>query len=85
MIDKEEFGKADYNEKMQFVKKILSLTTHNSFTKDDLLFLLKWQVEQTEKMICCSICKHYKKGDTTCLKDKPHNSGGCFKDWELAE
>ena len=51
IINKEEFEKADYKEKRQFVKKILSLATHNAFTKDDLLFLLKWQVEQTEKMI----------------------------------
>lgn len=41
--------------------------------------------ELIEKMKCCFNCKHYKVGETTCLKGKPHNSGGCVKDWELAE
>lgn len=50
MIDKKEFEKADYSEKVRFVKKILSLATHNAFTKDDLLFLLKWQFEQNEQL-----------------------------------
>lgn len=40
---------------------------------------------QIEKMKNCWNCKYYNVGDTTCLKGKPHNSGGCFKDWELAE
>lgn len=50
IINKEEFEKADYNEKMSFIKKILSLTTHNAFSKDDLLFLLKWQNEYIDKI-----------------------------------
>lgn len=36
--------------------------------------LLKTQIE---KMKNCWNC------ETTCLKGKPHNSGGCFKDWVL--
>lgn len=40
---------------------------------------------QIEKMKNCWNCKYYNVGDTTCLKGKPHNSGGCFKDWELKE
>lgn len=38
---------------------------------------------QNEKMMNCWNCAHYKVGETTCLKGKPHNSGGCIKDWEL--
>lgn len=33
----------------------------------------------------CKICKHYKKGDTTCKKNKPHASIGCYKDFEIQE
>lgn len=36
---------------------------------------------QNEKMINCWNCEHYNTGSTTCLKGKPHNSGGCLKDW----
>lgn len=42
-------------------------------------------VSQNEKLKSCYNCKHYKVGDTTCKKNKPHNNRGCFKDWELAE
>lgn len=48
---------------------------------------LKLDIEQLElqieKMINCWNCEHYNVGGTTCLKGKPHNSGGCFKDWVL--
>lgn len=83
MIDKEEFKKASFEENQKFIKKILKLATLTAFTKDDLLLLIKWQNAIIEKMINCWNCKHYKVGDTTCLKGKPHNSGGCFKDWEF--
>lgn len=33
----------------------------------------------------CKICKHYKEGDTTCKKNKPHSSLGCYKDFEVSE
>lgn len=39
--------------------------------------------QQIEKMINCWNCAHYKVGDTTCFKGKPHNSSGCLKDWVL--
>lgn len=42
--------------------------------------LLKTQIE---KMKNCWNCEYYNAGETTCLKGKPHNSGGCFKDWIL--
>lgn len=50
MIDKEEFEKATFEENHKFIKKILSLATHNSFTKDDLLLLIKWQNEYIDKI-----------------------------------
>lgn len=40
---------------------------------------------QIEEMKNCWNCKYYNVGETICLKGKPHNSGGCFKDWELTE
>ena len=33
----------------------------------------------------CKICKHYKEGDTTCKKNKPPASMGCYKDFEVSE
>lgn len=66
MIDKEEFEKANFEEKQKFIKKILKLATHNSFTKDDLLFLIKWQNTTIEKMVCCGNCKHPAKDSTGC-------------------
>jgi hypothetical protein len=50
MIDKEEFEKASFEENQKFIKKILSLATHNAFTKDDLLFLIKWQNEHIDEI-----------------------------------
>ena len=41
MIDKEEFEKASFEENQKLIKEILRLSTHNSFTKDDLLLLIK--------------------------------------------
>lgn len=38
---------------------------------------------QIGKMTNCWNCANYKVGATTCLKGKPHNSGGCLKDWVL--
>lgn len=92
MIDKEEFEKASFEENQKFIKKILKLATHNAFTKDDLLFLIKWQNAIIEKMKCCGNCTHHyiktgedyfeyecKKRDL-CLDDfEP------CQDWELAE
>lgn len=56
MINKEEFEKGSFEENQKFIKKILKLATHNAFTKDDLLFLIKWQSETIEKMKRCYIC-----------------------------
>ena len=39
---------------------------------------LKQQIKMMEN---CWNCEHYNTGSTTCLKGKPHNSGGCLKDW----
>lgn len=50
MIDKENFEKASFEEKLDFIKKVLSLATHNAFTKDDLLLLIKWQNEHIDKI-----------------------------------
>ena len=77
MINKEEFEKASFEEKQKFIKEILRLATHNAFTKDDLLFLLKWQSELIEKTMCCANCKHFNK--VRCCR----NDDKCI--WELAE
>lgn len=53
--------------------------------KCELLGIIQKKDELIKKLKCCCNCKHYNVGDTTCLKGKPHNSGGCVKDWELAE
>lgn len=66
MIDKEEFEKASFEENQKFIKKILKLATHNAFTKDDLLFLIKWQNKTIEKTKCCWNCKHPAKDITGC-------------------
>lgn len=66
MIDKEEFEKANFEENQKFIKKILKLATHNSFTKDDLLLLIKWQNEIIEKMVCCGNCSKWYE----CPKEK---------------
>lgn len=59
MIDKEEFEKASFEENQKFIKKILKLATYNSFTKDDLLFLIKWQNDVIEKMKNCANCPNW--------------------------
>jgi hypothetical protein len=87
MIDKEEFEKASFEENQKFIKKILKLATHNSFTKDDLLFLIKWQNAIIEKMKCCGNCKKYRMPESqvplSCLKNQRINS--CCEGWEIAE
>lgn len=65
MINKEKFEKADYGEKMRFIKKILSLATHNALTKDDLLLLLKWQFEQNEQLK--DLLEKYREAVRKCL------------------
>lgn len=49
MINKEDFEKHSVKENLGFVKKVLRLATHNAFTKDDLLLLIKWQNTIIEK------------------------------------
>lgn len=49
MIDKEDFEKCSVKENLDFIKKVLDLKTHNDFTKEDLLFLIKWQNEHIDK------------------------------------
>lgn len=87
MINKEEFEKASFEENQRFIKKILSLATHNAFTKDDLLFLLKWQSELIEKMKCCANCKHQDYSEVEyCYKCSREYAGADTKDnWELKE
>lgn len=83
MIDKEEFEKASFEENQKFIKKILKLATHNAFTKDDLLLLIKWQNEIIEKMKCCENCsKWYECSREKRLLFKVHKI--CL-DWELKE
>lgn len=78
MIDKEEFEKASFEEKQKFIKAILRLVTHNSFSKDDLLFLIKWQNAIIEKMKCCSNCngRFTNSSCSLCINKSK---------WELAE
>jgi hypothetical protein len=83
MIDKENFEKASFEENQKFIKLILRLVTHNAFTKDDLLLLIKWQNAIIEKMKCCGNCNNW----YGCSKEKQmlfklHKN--CV-DWELAE
>lgn len=59
MINKEEFEKASFEENQKFIKNILRLATHNAFTKDDLLLLIKWQNSIIERMKCCENCKYH--------------------------
>lgn len=56
MINKEEFEKCSVKEKLDFIKKVLRLATHNAFSKDDLLLLMKAQNEIIEEMKCCQNC-----------------------------
>lgn len=86
MINKEEFEKASFEENQKFIKEILRLATHNSFTKDDLLFLIKWQNEMIEKMKCCANCKYWNVPDD--VFNTPCEECDVCKDfnkWELAE
>lgn len=86
MINKEEFEKCSVKEKLDFVKKVLRLATHNAFTKDDLLLLIKAQNEIIEKMSCCKNCKKYRILESqvplSCLKKRRIN---LCEEWELAE
>lgn len=92
MIDKEEFEKCSVKGNLDFIKKVLSLVTHNAFTKDDLLFLLKWQYELIEKMKCCGNCKHMKYYEYAldkyecefCNVENMLETSDC-DEWELAE
>ena len=82
MIDKENFEKASFEENQKFIKEILRLATHNAFTKEDLLLLIKWQNAIIEKMKCCENCKHryYENGINYCnnrCQKKLYNN------WEL--
>ena len=79
MIDKEEFEKASFEENQKFIKKILKLATHNAFTKDDLLLLIKWQNEIIEKMVCCMNCGNQRN---MCL---PKSKKLYCSNWRLAE
>ena len=84
MINKEEFEKCSAKEKLDFIKKVLSLATHNAFSKDDLLLLIKAQNEIIEKIRICENCKHryYENGINYCnnkCQEKLYNN------WELAE
>lgn len=83
MIDKEEFEKASFEENQKFIKEILRLATHNSFTKDDLLLLIKWQNAIIEKMVCCGNCRKW----YGCSKEKQilFLQQKICVDWELAE
>lgn len=86
MIDKKEFEKANFEENQKFIEKILSLATHNAFTKDDLLLLIKWQNEIIEKMKSCKNCKKYRMLESqvslSCLKNQRINF---CEEWEFAE
>lgn len=100
MINKEVFEKCSVKENLDFIKKVLDLATHNSFTKDDLLLLIKWQNAIIEKMKRCVNCKYYEPGNRAdndcsqcsimfcqCQLDKhwcEAHDEGC-KFWELAE
>lgn len=82
MINKEEFEKCSVKEKLDFIKKISSLATHNAFTKDDLLLLIKAQNEIIEKMKCCENCKYqyFENGINYCNNRCQKN---LYNNWEL--
>lgn len=84
MINKEEFEKASFEENQKFIKEILRLATHNSFTKDDLLFLIKWQNEMIEKMKCCGNCR-IRGAECVALEHQGILCGKTRDKWELAE
>jgi hypothetical protein len=90
MIDKEEFEKCSVKGNLDFIKKVLSLVTHNAFTKDDLLFLIKWQNAIIEKMKCCGNCKNLKYHEQAlslyeCNTYDVGDVRGACDNWELAE
>lgn len=84
MIDKEEFEKASFEENQKLIKEILRLATHNAFTKDDLLLLIKWQDETIEKMKCCGNCK-LRGVECVALEHQGILCGKTRDKWELAE
>lgn len=83
MIDKEEFEKVSFEEKQSLVNKILRLDTHNAFSKDDLLFVIKWQNAAINSLENCENCKHYKYT----LRKYKCSLNGCNKKsmWEFSE
>jgi cytochrome b subunit of formate dehydrogenase len=86
MIDKENFEKASFEENQKFIKEILRLTTHNAFTKEDLLLLIKWQNAIIEKMMCCANCKYKQCGMKEIFKAiKDEDETKICEEWELAE
>lgn len=84
MIDKEEFEKASFEDNQKFIKEVLRLVTHNAFTKDDLLFLIKWQNAQIEKMKCCGNCGHC-DSDNPCRFHRENRQCDNYGFWELID
>ena len=84
MINKEEFEKCSVKEKLGYIKKVSSLATHNAFSKDDLLLLIKAQNEIIEKMRICENCKHryHENGINYCNNRCQKN---LYNNWELTE
>lgn len=91
MTLKEEIEKASFEENQKFIKKILKLATHNAFTKDDLLLLIKWQNVIIEKMKNHNNCKWFHEWNLSDIMDEPLDDlspcQGCkkFSLWEPAE
>lgn len=80
-MTKEEYLNSDFVKMAHLNNQVVCLTQINRKIEKEN----KQLKAQIEKMKNCWNCKYYNVGETTCLKGKPHNSGGCFKDWELAE
>ena len=82
MTYKEELEKCSVKEKLDFIKSVLSLPTHITFTKDDLLLLIKAQDEIIEKMKRCENCKYqyYENGINYCNNRCQKN---LYNNWEL--
>lgn len=88
MINKEEFEKASFEENQKFIKEILRLATHNSFTKDDLLFLIKWQNAIIEQMKNCYNCSNFCDRNVDCSSICVRNNPTCLnlKDyWKMKD
>jgi hypothetical protein len=81
MINKEEFEKCSVKEKLDFIKKVLRLATHNAFTKDDLLLLIKTQNEIIENMKCCQNCLN----ETENENEEPCYSCHSRSNWKPAD